>query len=347
MTAPKSQPTPVIRTEGSRRKKVLTWHVHGNYLYYLTHAHQDFYVPSKPGRPEGYGGRAGTLPWGDNLIDIPAEEVKDMQFDAILFQSHKNYLEDQHEILSDAQHNIPRVYLEHDPPRQNATDTKHPVDDPNMLIVHVTHYNDLMWDSNRTPTTVVEHGVIVPDNVRYTGEKDRGITVVNNLARRGRRLGTDVFERARAQVPIDLVGMNSKDLDGIGEIPYDRLLEFESHYRFFFNPIRYTSLGLAVCEAMLLGMPIVGLATTEMVTAVTNEVNGFVDTRVDVLIDRMKDLIQDHALANQLGQGARKIAAERFNIRRFADDWTRAFQLVTDNQTAPAAISGRQQLENL
>ena len=30
------------------------------------------------------------------------------------------------------------------------------------------------------------------------------------------------------------------------------LARFESAYRFFFNPIRWTSLGLAVCEAFLI-----------------------------------------------------------------------------------------------
>ena len=32
--------------------RVLTWHVHGSYLYYLAHAPHDFYVPVKEGRPE-------------------------------------------------------------------------------------------------------------------------------------------------------------------------------------------------------------------------------------------------------------------------------------------------------
>ena len=32
-----------------------------------------------------------------------------------------------------------------------------------------------MWDSGRTPTTVViDHGVIVREGVRYTGELERG-----------------------------------------------------------------------------------------------------------------------------------------------------------------------------
>ncbi len=309
-----------------RRKRVLTWHVHGNYLYYLTQAPHDFYLPVKPGKPEGYGGRAGTLPWGDNVIEIPAEEVKDCPFDAILYQSHKNYLEDRLELLSPEQLRLPQFYLEHDPPRQHPTDTKHPVDDPDMLIIHVTHFNPLMWDNNRTPTTVIEHGVVAPPGVAYTGELARGITVVNNIARRGRRTGADVFEAARSLVALDLVGMNSSDLNGLGEIPYNQLLQFESRYRFFFNPIRYTSLGLSVCEAMMIGMPVIGLATTEMPAAVQNGITGYVDTDVNRLIECMKDLLRDPAEAARLGKAARNYAREHFSIERFAHDWDRVFQ---------------------
>ena len=42
------------------RLRVLTWHVHGSYLSYLARANVDFYLPVKPGRPEGYGGRASA-----------------------------------------------------------------------------------------------------------------------------------------------------------------------------------------------------------------------------------------------------------------------------------------------
>jgi len=51
--------------------------------------------------------------------------------------------------------------------------------------------------------------------------------------------------------------------------------------------VRYTSLPLAVCEAMTIGMPIVGLATTELVSVIRNGHNGYVDTRIERLIDVM------------------------------------------------------------
>src|SRR5512145_1744570 len=101
--------TKSIYPRSSCRKRVLTWHVHGNYLYYLTQAPHDFYLPVKPGRPEGYGGRAGTLPWGDNVFEVAAEDVKDCPFDAILYQSHKNYLEDRFELLSAEQLRLPQI----------------------------------------------------------------------------------------------------------------------------------------------------------------------------------------------------------------------------------------------
>ncbi len=316
--------------------RVLTWHVHGSYLYYLSQTPVEFILPVKEGRPEGYGGRSGPFPWPRNVVEVPADSVRDLDFDCVLFQSRKNWLEDQHAILSAAQLRLPRIYLEHDPPLEHPASTKHLVDDPNVLLVHVTPFNDLMWDPGTTPTRVIDHGVIVPDAVRYTGDIARGISVVNNLGRRGRRLGPDVFDRARRQVPLDLVGINSLELGGLGEVPHDALPALQARYRFFFNPIRYTSMGLAVCEAMMLGMPIVGLATTEMATAIDDGRSGFVDTNVDRLIDCMHELLHDPALAHALGREAQRTARGRFNISRFAADWLRAFEDVTGRRTSQA-----------
>jgi glycosyltransferase involved in cell wall biosynthesis len=311
------------------RLRILTWHVHGNYLYYLSQAPHDFFVLSKPERPPGYSGRHGHLPWGSNVIDMPVADVRRHRFDCVLFQSREHFETDQHTLLSEAQRRLPRIYLEHDPPQAHPTNTRHIVDDPAALLVHVTHFNRLMWDSGRTPSRVVEHGVIVPPGIRYGGELARGIVVVNHLHRRGRRLGADVFERARREVPLDLVGMAAEESGGLGEIRHAGLAEFQTRYRFFFNPIRYTSLGLAVCEAMMLGMPVVALATTEMAVVIENGVNGYASTDVEDLIARMQELLADPALAHRLGEGARRTALERFHIQRFTADWNRVFAEVT------------------
>jgi glycosyltransferase involved in cell wall biosynthesis len=317
-----------------RPLNILTWHTHGSYLYYLTQAPHHFHVASKPGRPAGYSGRHGHIPWGDNVFDMPVDEIKNHQFDCIIFQDDHQYLHDRFEYLTETQRVLPQIYIEHDTPREHPTDMRHPVDTSDVLLVHVTHFNALMWDSGQTPVRVVEHGVIVPKDVKYRGERERGLVVINNLAQRGRRLGGDVFVQAREHVPLDLVGMGAEDLGGLGEVQHAQLPAFVADYRFFFNPIRYTSLGLAVIEAMMIGVPIVALATTEMATVIENGRSGFADTNVPALIAHMQELLKDPTLARELGERGRQRAMERFNIERFVADWNKALAEVTGMTTA-------------
>ncbi len=304
-----------------KRLKIFTWHIHGSYLYYLTQANCDFYIPYRKDGKEGYSGRSGSFPWGGNVHEIPASEVKNLDLDVIIYQSRNNYLHDQYEILSEKQRLLPKIYIEHDPPREHPTDTKHLLDDTQILLVHVTDFNNLMWDSNRTPTIVIDHGVVIPNNIKYTGRLDKGIVVINNIKKRGRRLGYDIFEKIRQEIPLDYIGMGASEVDGIGEIPHDKLYPFIAQYRFFFNPIRYTSLGLSVCEAMMIGLPIVGLATTELVTVIKNDYNGYIATDINQLIKKMRFLLNHPEKASQLANKAKKTAQKRFNIKRFAKDW--------------------------
>lgn len=305
----------------TRPLRILTWHVHGNYLWYLSHVPHEFVLPVRDGRPHGYGGRSGSFPWPGTVREVPAEHLREVEVDAVVYQAHHHWLIDRHEVLSPAQRAVPQIVIEHDPPRTSPTDTPHPVDDPDALIVHVTAFNDLMWDCGRTPTTVIEHGVVVPDDARYTGRLARGVTVVNGLASRGRRLGLDVFLAAREQVPLDLVGMQSERLGGLGEVPPPELARAMAAYRLYFHPVRYTSLGLSLCEAMTVGLPVVGLATTELPTIIHDGVNGFASTDPAHLVRAMRQLLADRGLAHEIGAAGRRTALERFSIDRFVADW--------------------------
>jgi glycosyltransferase involved in cell wall biosynthesis len=175
---------------------------------------------------------------------------------------------------------------------------------------------------------VIEHGVIDP-GYRYSGELERGLVVINHLVRRGRRVGADLFFEARKTIPLDLVGMAAEEAGGLREVLHAELPEFSARYRFLFNPIRYTSLGLAVIESMMTGLPIVALGTTEMVTVIRDGVNGHIDTDLSFLIRQMDELMRDGARAVQLGIEARRTALARFNIERFVRDWNDAFSEVT------------------
>jgi hypothetical protein len=304
-----------------KRLRILIWHIHGSYLDAITSVEHDWYLPVQPG---SYGGRRWSSPeW---VHDVPAERVCELDLDLVIFQTPKNYLEDQYEILSPEQRRLPRIYLEHNTPKPSAYDSHHPVDDPHVLLVHVTHFNRLMWDNGRTPTAVIEHSVAIDRSIRYTGTIERGITVVNGMQYRPRIAGYDIFLKAREAVPLDACGIDTELFGGLGDIPYRYLHRRMAEYRFLFSPMRYTSLPLAVVEAMTIGMPVVALATTEVPTVIEDGKNGYVSCDLDDLTEKMRFLLSHPEEARRVGDRARTTAESRFGMERFVREWNMAFE---------------------
>lgn len=312
-----------------KKLRILTWHVHGNYLYYLTQVPHLFVLPVDRQRSAGFQGRSGLLPWGDNVIEVPVEQLSTQPVDCVLFQSREDWFERQFRALSASQRRLPRIYLEHNAPEQLAAASAHPLNDAQVLLVHVTAFNQLMWACDGLTSRVIEHGVLPIHPRPYSGELARGIVVANDMRRRARTLGLDVFERCRTRVPLDLVGIDARACGGIGEIANIELAAFMAQRRFYFHPVRWTSLGLSLIEAMMIGLPVVALATTEVSTVIRNSENGFIDTRIDALIDAMQCLLRDSSLAREIGEQGRLYALSRFGIDRFVDDWRQAFRDVT------------------
>jgi glycosyltransferase involved in cell wall biosynthesis len=71
---------------------------------------------------------------------------------------------------------------------------------------------------------------------------------------------------------------------------------------------------------MQLGMPVVALATTEVVEAVPPEA-GVVSTSVGRLAAALRRLVDDPDEARERGLAARAAALERYGLERFLADW--------------------------
>lgn len=312
-----------------RRLRILTWPIHGSYFNTLSRLDHDWLLPVKDEAPEGYGGR-GKADFPPSIQDVPAEAVRDIEVDLVLYQSARNLLEDGPDILSPAQRRLPRVYLEHNTPFPDPVASRHPFADTQGLLVHVTRFNRLMWDNGPTPTRLVEHSVAIDPAVHYDGARAEGIAVINSMPRRGRKVGLDLFLEARRHVPLTVAGFGNEGLAGLGDIPYPRLHRAVAEYRFLFSPCRYTSLPLAVIEAMTIGMPVVALATTELPDVIQNGVHGYLANDLDALIAGMRRLIDDPGHARELGANARELAVSRFGLERFARDWDEAFGQAID-----------------
>jgi glycosyltransferase involved in cell wall biosynthesis len=90
--------------------------------------------------------------------------------------------------------------------------------------------------------------------------------------------------------------------------------------RVYLHPVRWTSFGLSLIEAMYLGMPVVALATTEVAEAVPPEA-GVVSNRMDALRDGLRRLALDADEARERGRAARRAALARHGLARFLADW--------------------------
>jgi hypothetical protein len=223
------------------------------------------------------------------------------------------------------------VYVEHNTPRGRIPETRHPLaGQQRIFLVHVTHFNALYWDSGKAPVRVIEHGIPDPGYC-YRGDWPRAGVVINEPIRRWRVTGTDLLPAFARAAPLDVFGMRADGLpQRLGVDPaavwvFDDLPQKKMHAelarrRVYVHPVRWTSLGLSLIEAMLLGMPVVALATTEAAEAVPPDA-GVVSNRLDALTGAVRRFVGDPAAARSAGQAARSAALGRYSLARFHRGW--------------------------
>jgi glycosyltransferase involved in cell wall biosynthesis len=307
--------------------RILLWHVHGSYTTSLVQGDHDYFIPTLPSRG-AYGlGRARTWDWPRSVREVSPSQAADADIDLVILQRPEELTGLAESWLGGRRPGIevPAIYLEHNAPQGRINDLIHPAADrDDLLIVHVTHFNSVFWDTGSTPTRVVEHGIVDP-GYRGPGPSDHAVAVINEPVRRARVTGTDLLAdlAARSGVPVDVFGMRSEPIGG-HDVPQDRLHAEMAARRVYLHPIRWTSLGLSLLEAMHLGLPVVALATTAVGDAVPAEA-GVVSNDLDVLAAGLRRFAGDPEEAAMCGKAGREAALARFGLRRFLSDWNELF----------------------
>jgi hypothetical protein len=314
---------------------ILFWHVHGSWATAFVRGKHTYLIPTTAGRgPDGLG-RARTYHWPESAVEVTPEDLPDAEIDCVVLQRPRD-LELVAQWLPGRRlgRDLPAVYVEHNTPRGSVPDTRHPMADrDDLTLVHVTHFNDLFWDAGSTRRAVVEHGIPDPGRL-YSGELGRLAAAVNEPVRRWRVTGTDLLPRFAQVAPLDVYGMGAAALPAAlpaeataqltvhDDPPQARMHAAMALRRAYVHPMRWTSLGLSLLEAMTIGMPVLALATTEAVDAVPARA-GVLSTQVETLVEAAQWLIEDPAAAVAMGRNARKAALRRYNLDRFLSDWDR------------------------
>lgn len=309
--------------------RVLAWHVHGSWMTSFVQGPHDYLVPVLPDRGPDGRGRARTFDWPASVREVAPDDLAQASIDVMVLQRPEEVDLATRWTGRRPGRDVPAVYVEHNTPRGDVAGWRHPLAGQSRIpVVHVTAFNAAMWDNGRAPVRVIEHGVLDP-GPRWTGERETLAVVVNEPVRRWRVAGMDLAARIAADVPIEVYGMG---LTGLAErIPaglarlHEDLPQAQLHsrlggHRAYLHPYRWTSLGLALIEAMTLGLPVLALAATAAADAVPAGA-GLVSADVDALARLGRRLMADHDLAAGMGRAARAYALGRFGIDRFVHDW--------------------------
>ncbi|WP_213450500.1 glycosyltransferase [Rhizomonospora bruguierae] len=308
---------------------ILLWHVHGSWTTAFVQGKHRYLVPVTPDRgPYGLG-RARTYPWPETVVEVTPGGLANADIDLVILQRP----EEEDLVHAWTGRTFPTVYVEHNTPKGAVPETRHPMANrDDVLLVHVTDFNALMWNAGGTRTAVVDHG-ICPPAASWTGDLHRLGMAANEPVRRLRVLGADLLPRFAAVAPVDVYGLGVTGLPGRLGLPPERLAVYDdptqaqmhaqlARRRLYLHLPRWTSLGLSLIEAMAMGMPVVGLATTEAVVAVPPDA-GVLATKVDTLVEAAEWLLHDEAAARRLGARARRVARGRYGLDRFLADWDR------------------------
>jgi hypothetical protein len=305
---------------------ILLWHVHGSWTTAFVQGKHRYLIPVTPDRGPYGRGRARTWDWPQSAEEVAPGQLSRSDVDVVVLQRPEELALAREWLGRD----VPAIYVEHNTPKGDVPQTRHPMADrDDLLLVHVTHFNDLFWDAGGTRTAVVEHGIVEPA-ARWTGGLDRLAVVTNEPVRRGRVTGTDLFGRFARVAPLDVFGMGVAGLDLPNVTPYDDPPQATMHAevaqrRAYLHLCRWTSLGLSLLEAMQMGMPVIALATTEAVAAVPPDA-GVLSTNVGTLVEAAQWLIDEPDEARRLGQRARQTALARYGLDRFLADWDRLLE---------------------
>lgn len=310
--------------------RILMWHVHGSWTTSFVQGAHEYLVPVTPDRDSDGLGRALTWDWPDTVREVPPERLVDLDFDVMILQRpHEVALAEQWTKRVPGR-DVPAVYLEHNTPDGDVPRTLHPLaGQSDIPIVHVTHFNRLFWDCGLAPTLVVEHGVIDP-GYQYTGDVARAAVAINDPVTRGRVVGTDLLPQLAEGADLDIFGMRVTRLVDAGlcpprgrvyeDLPQSRLHQELARRRVYLHTTRWTSLGLSLIEAMMLGMPVIGIASTEVQRAVPPDA-GILSTDLDELVRGLDELVHEPGRARAMGYQARSAACARYPLDTFLARW--------------------------
>lgn len=183
---------------------------------------------------------------------------------------------------------------------------------------HVMAVSQLKGASWGQTSDIVPFSVNCDDYLPYQGDIAKGLRISNFIDRRPEILLWDLHQQAFHDVPVTIVGHNPNMDNVVASKDWSELKTILQSHRFFIhtaNPKLEDGYNMATHEAMAAGLPIIGNPNPS--SPIEHGVSGFLSDDPAELNMFAKRLIDDHELAKQMGQEAKKAAQKRFAPEMF------------------------------
>jgi glycosyltransferase involved in cell wall biosynthesis len=175
---------------------------------------------------------------------------------------------------------------------------------------------------------IVPFGVDVDEYLPYRGETAAGLRVCNFIESRKNILSWDFYQKAFAEIPVQLVGYNPGMAGVRATDNRDHLKRLLQSHRFYIHtasPRLEDGYNMGCLEAMAAGLPVIG--NRHPTSPIEHGVSGFLSDDPDELRRCAQMLLEDRDLAERMGQRARETVKERFSIKRFKEGFIRSIEI--------------------
>lgn len=172
--------------------------------------------------------------------------------------------------------------------------------------------------------------------VGWTGDKKRVMAMMQDVPNRRDFLKFDYFERATRGLDRVLFGPDNESVTDVmlGGVPTNEeiIKELQTNRVFFYTGTAPASYTLGLMEAMMAGIPVVGIGPHiannifdldlyEVQDIIQNGVSGYVFDDENELAFYTRELLNDHELAKRISEGGRQRAIELFGLNTIRSQW--------------------------
>lgn len=250
----------------------------------------------------------------------------ELDFDIVL--SHQKFGGFQYLYPISKQYKLPLISLEHTCRMKHFNDNtiKELKKMSGEINTFISDWSVENWGySHNDPTVrVIKHGIATdtfkPNKLIPFSERRNNILVVANDAKnRDFCLGTEQFLRVTKDLERSIIGY----CPGFSE-PAKNLEDLVSKYqthKIYVNNTTLSPIPTSVLEAMSSGMAVITTNTCAIPEFITDGYNGIFCNTDDEFKTAIKLLMNDTAMAEELGKRARETIVEKFNIDEFVNNW--------------------------